>query len=40
MSWVKADEVGTTLHLLKEEFLYEFLWAELPDPRIMAFQPC
>ena len=36
---IKADELGTTLYALKEGLLYEFLRAELRDPRIPAFQP-
>jgi hypothetical protein len=36
---VKADELGKTLYAIKYDLLYEFLRAELRDPRIPAFQP-
>ena len=36
---VKADELGKSLYALKHDLLYEFLRAELRDPRIPAFQP-
>lgn len=36
---VKADELGKTLYAMKHDLLYEYLRAELRDPRIPAFQP-
>jgi hypothetical protein len=36
---VKADELGKTLYAIKHDLLYEFLQAELPDPRIPAYAP-
>jgi len=36
---VKAEELGKTLYAIKHDLLYEFLRAELRDPRIPAFQP-
>lgn len=36
---VKADELGKTLYAIKHDLLYEFLRAELRDPRIPAFLP-
>jgi len=36
---VKAQELGKTAYAIKHDLLYEFLRAELRDPRIPAFQP-
>lgn len=36
---VKAHELGKTLYDLKHSLLYEFLRAELRDPRIPAYEP-
>jgi hypothetical protein len=36
---VKADQLGKTLYDLKHGLLYEFLRAELADPRIPAYEP-
>lgn len=36
---VKADELGKTLYAMKHDLLYEFLRAELRDPRIPAYEP-
>jgi hypothetical protein len=36
---VKADQLGKTLYDLKHGLLYEFLRAELCDPRIPAYAP-
>lgn len=36
---VKAHELGKTAYAIKHDLLYEFLRAELHDPRIPAFQP-
>lgn len=35
---IKADEVGKTLYALVDELLYEYLRAELRDPRIPALE--
>ncbi len=35
---VKADELGKSLYAMKYDLLYEFLRAELRDPRVPAFQ--
>lgn len=36
---VKADELGKTLYAMKHDLLYEYLRAELRDPRIPAYEP-